>query len=207
MRASLRRNLVVVFAVAAMLSATAGSATVTTSVGNLTGAAENPPNASSGTGVATVTYDSVAHSMTVTVSFSGLVGTTTAAHIHCCVDAPGVVGVATPTPSFPGFPAGGFSGTYQQTFDLTQAASYNPAFVTAQGSVAAAEAALAGGLASGRAYFNLHTSVFGGGEIRAFLVPLRSLVEVPALAPWGLGVLILLLAAAGVVRSRRRARG
>jgi hypothetical protein len=55
-------------------------------------------------------------------------------------------------------------------FDLTNSATYNPAFVTAQGSVAAAEAALIAGLAADKTYFNIHTSTFGGGEIRGFLI-------------------------------------
>jgi hypothetical protein len=56
------------------------------------------------------------------------------------------------------------------TFDLTNAASYNPAFVTAQGGLANAEAALIAGMRTGNTYFNIHTVNFGGGEIRGFLV-------------------------------------
>ena len=60
---------------------------------------------------------------------------TTASHIHCCVAPPGNAGVATTTPTFPGFPLGVTAGTYSQTFDMTAAASYNPAFVTANGGI------------------------------------------------------------------------
>ena len=106
---------------------------------------------------------------TVNVSFSGLTSGTTASHIHCCVAPPGNAGVATTTPTFPGFPLGVTAGTYNQTFDMTAATSYNPAFVTANGGVAAAEAALFAGLQTGQAYLNIHTSMFPGGEIRGFL--------------------------------------
>jgi hypothetical protein len=53
---------------------------------------------------------------------------------------------------------------------MTSAASYNPAFVTANGgTTAGAEAALLAGLEAGQAYLNIHTTMFPGGEIRGFL--------------------------------------
>jgi hypothetical protein len=56
-------------------------------------------------------------------------------------------------------------------FDLTDAGSWNPAFITASGgTTAGAEAALLAGLASNQTYLNIHTTNFGGGEIRGFLV-------------------------------------
>jgi len=141
-------------------------------VASLNGPSESPPNASLGTGFAIVTYDSVAHTLRVQVTFSGLTAGDTAAHIHCCTGSPftGTAGVATITPTFTGFPANVTSGTYDHTFDLTLASSWNPSFVTAEGSIANAEAALATGLFSGTTYLNIHTSNFPGGEIRGFLV-------------------------------------
>ena len=153
----------------------AGPITLT---GLFSGANENPSTGSPGTGLATVTVDGTTHMLTVDVVFSGLFPTipgtntpsgTTASHIHCCVAPPGNAGVATTTPTFPGFPLGVDAGTYHQTFDLTQASSFNPAFVTAQGSVGAAELALENGLLGGQTYLNIHTNAFPGGEIRAFL--------------------------------------
>jgi hypothetical protein len=138
----------------------------------LSGAEEVPANVSPGTGRAEVHYDPVAHTLLVSADFSGLLGNVTVAHIHCCA-VPGFnAGVASTTPTFPGFPAGGTSGTYLQGFDTTMASTYNPAFVTANGgTIASAETALANGMAAGLSYFNLHTNVFPGGELRGQLLP------------------------------------
>ena len=136
----------------------------------LNGANQSPVIATPGTGTAKVTWNTVTNEMSVDVSFSGLTTATTAAHIHCCIASPGNVGVATAVPTFPGFPLGVTSGTYTMTFDMTSAASYNPAFVTANGgTVAGAEAALLAGLLAGHAYLNIHTMANPGGEIRGFL--------------------------------------
>jgi hypothetical protein len=148
----------------------------------LSGPAESPPNTSPGTGHALVTIDPVAHTMHVQALFSGLVETTstgapsgtTAAHIHAPTLTPlaGTAGVATTTPSFPGFPLGVRAGSMDQVFDMLLAGSYNPTFVTAQGgTIPGAEAALFAAIEQGRAYFNIHTMQFPGGEIRGFLVP------------------------------------
>jgi hypothetical protein len=80
-------------------------------------------------------------------------------------------GVATTTPTFAGFPLGVTSGTYSNTLDLTLPSSYNPSYLTANnGSTAAAEVALTTAIAQGRAYWNVHSLAFPGGEIRGFLV-------------------------------------
>jgi hypothetical protein len=157
-----------------MFSVIPARATPITYVAQLSGPAESPPNSSLGTGTAVVTLDVAAHTLFVDVTFSGLSGTTTASHIHCCTGIPGTgtAGVATVTPSFTNFPLGVTFGTYMHTFNTLDATSYNPAFVTAEGgSAAAAEAALAAGLAADEAYLNIHTTVVPGGEIRGFLVP------------------------------------
>ncbi len=176
--------------------ASGASATSISYQAALSGASESPPIASAGTGTATLTYDDVGRTLRVQTTFSGLTGTTTVAHIHCCVSpsAPNpVAGVATALPSFPGFPAGVTSGSYDQTFDLTQAASWNPSFISANGgTTASAEAALTAGLVAGMAYLNIHTSFAPGGEIRGFVVP----------EPGTAGLLLL----GGLLLARRRAR-
>jgi hypothetical protein len=74
----------------------------------LSGPAESPPNASPGTGFAEIDFDTTANTLRVQVSFTGLLGTTTASHIHAATMTPGTgtAIVATTTPTFPGFPLG-----------------------------------------------------------------------------------------------------
>jgi hypothetical protein len=165
----------------------------------LDGLSENPANASLGTGFATVDLDNIAHTLSVSVSFSGLSGTTTAAHIHCCVSAPGNAGVATMMPSFSGFPLGVSSGTYTSVFYTILASTFNGSFVTANGGTAAgAEAALLAGLLAGDAYLNIHTNAFPGGEIRGFLHSESSSVPEPST------MLLLGSGLAGFVALRRK---
>src|SRR5205814_4888726 len=94
--------------------ASAAPAAITIYGATLTGPNESPPNASPGTGTATVTIDTIANTMTVYVTFSGLTGTTTASHIHAATATPftGTAGVATTVPTFPGFPLGVTAGLY-----------------------------------------------------------------------------------------------
>jgi hypothetical protein len=158
--------------VAALLAASSAGAEVISYSTALSGAVEAPPNASPGTGWATLWLDTTAHTMRLETSFSGLLGNTAAAHIHCCTATPeaGTAGVATQVPNFVGFPLGVTAGAYDFTFDLSSATSWNLAFITANGgSTASAEAALLAGLDSERAYLNIHTTQFLGGEIRGFL--------------------------------------
>jgi hypothetical protein len=186
---------------ALLLTAPAAAAPVWFSA-DLNGASETPPTGSPGTGTTMVSYDSVTHMLAIHVAFSGLAGTTTASHIHCCTAAPmtGNAGVATETPTFSLFPLGVTSGTFDETYDLTLADSFNGAFVTAQGSVAAAEMALVAGLMDGSAYLNIHTTASPPGEIRGFLTPV-STGEVPEPAT----LLVIGAGLIGVWRLRRKA--
>lgn len=141
-------------------------------IASLSGANESPANASPGIGTARFTINEDNFTMRVEASFSGLLGNSTNAHIHCCTTDPGLLtaGVATPLPTFPGFPQGVKAGSYDQTFDMTLASSWNPQFITASGGTTGkAFSELLAGIGSGRAYLNIHSSSFGGGEIRGFL--------------------------------------
>lgn len=166
------RTLSLAFAILGVLIAPVAHAVTISYTTSLSGAAESPANASPGTGSAIVTYDSAAQTLRVEVTFSGLLGTTTAAHIHAATTVAGTgnAGVATQLPYFTGFPLGVTSGTYDHTFDLTDAASFNPAYVTGNGgTTASAEAALVAAMDDGKAYLNIHSTVVPGGEIRGFL--------------------------------------
>jgi hypothetical protein len=170
----------------------------------LDGPSEAPPNASPGTGYAFLTINTTAHTMALDVTFSDLIGPTTVAHIHgpTAAAGAGTAGVATEVPTFTGFPVGVTSGTYDHILDLTLAATYNPAFLTAHGGVVAgAEAALLAAIADGKAYLNIHTTAFPGGEIRGFFAPAAAPVPEPAtLGMWLFGATGIAIAA------RRRKR-
>lgn len=169
------RAIVALIVSLAVVGFSAAQAAVITYNVVLNGPSESPPNASPGIGTAVVEVDAAAHTMRVYVpSFSGLTGNTTASHIHAAtaVAGTGTAGVATTTPSFAGFPLGVTSGSFDNTLDMTLASSYNPSYVAAHGGTTTqAEADLFQAIADGKAYLNIHSSTFGGGEIRGFLEP------------------------------------
>lgn len=181
------RSCLMALAAVLILPVPASYADTITLSATLTGALEVPATGSPGTGQATILLDTILHTMEVQITFSGLVNTapigvqpgTTASHIHCCLSSPFQTGVnvmvATTTPTFTGFPLGVTSGTYDHTFDLTLASSYNPAFITSPFNldpnklVAGAETALVTALLNGETYLNIHSAQFPGGEICGFL--------------------------------------
>jgi len=166
----------------------------------MNGANEAPPNASGGTGFALLSYSNMTNLLTITGSFSGLTSGTTSAHLHCCTSVAGAaenVGVATTTPSFVGFPLGVTGGAFDLSLNLTLASSYRAGFITESGGTTeSARARLLQGLDAGKVYFNIHTSTYGGGEIRGVVTTVPEPSTVILLASG--------LVAVGVMARRRR---
>jgi hypothetical protein len=113
----------------------------------LTGGQEVPPTGSPGTGYGYVILSDDQTTITVNVGYFGLGSNAIDGHIH--TGAPGVSGPVTfPFSASPG----GTSGVYpQQTFPIN--------------------AAQLAQLLAGNMYFNIHSTVFGGGEIRGQIGP------------------------------------
>lgn len=172
---------IVIFGAIALCFHPSAQATVYTFAANLTGGAENPPVATSATGTTLVVYDDALHTLAIDIVFSGLIGATTASHIHAAAAFVGGNGpVAVGPGTLPGFPLGVMSGMYDVVMDLTLASSYTTAFVTNNGgTTAGAEAALFTYMQMGNSYLNVHTTSSPGGEIRGNLV----LVPNPSAVP------------------------
>ena len=115
----------------------------------LDGKSEVPPTTSSGTGTASVTYDSSTKMVTWQGSFSGLSGPATAAHIHGPAEAGKNAGVIVPL----------------SQKDVPFTSPFTGSATLADDKAAALEAALS----SGQAYVNVHTAANPGGEVRGQL--------------------------------------
>jgi hypothetical protein len=113
---------------------------------HLTAKDEVPPNASTGTGDGTFTLNPATKELTWVVTFTGLSGPATAAHIHGPAAAGANAGVVVPFDP-PKAPAGEIKGSKTLTDD--QIAD----------------------LKAGKYYANIHTDANKGGEIRGQLMP------------------------------------
>ncbi|GCL64152.1 CHRD domain-containing protein [Pseudaquabacterium pictum] len=144
-----------------------------------------------GSGTLRLEYDELDNTLFIQADWKGLSGTTANAHIHCCTAAPftGTAGVAlAENGRLPGF-AAGITDAYTRVIDLSLTTMYGGGFVTASGGTAnGARDRLLANLTSGQAYFNIHTSTFGGGEIRAFVTQVPE-PQTCAMLIAGLGVL------------------
>jgi len=169
----LRLRLLLATLVAFGFSAPAGATIFVTNV-LLDGAQAG--TVSLGTGSATLTLDDVANTLNVNITFSGLTGTTTDAHIHCCA-LPGFnAGVI--IPFNPPFPLGVTSGSMNNTFAISGVNVNN--------------------VKSGLSYINIHTTFAPAGEIRG---QIAAIPEPGTLALLGMG-----FAGIGVGRRRLRTR-
>lgn len=142
----------------------------------LSGAGENPVNASPGTGLGMVVLNAAQNQITVDLSWSGLTSPATASHIHGPAGAGTNAAVLFP---FSGVPAATAGSIPEQTFSINSTQ--------------------VGYLQSGLLYMNIHDANFPGGEIRGQLV----LVPEPGtLAIAGVGA----LAAVAAVRRKSLAK-
>ena len=143
-----------------------------------------------GSGSGTLTLDTTANTLTFNnIIWSGLSADSTASHIH----GPGAAGnnagviyfLSSPAPfttTGPGIRSGTFSGTMNLTDPTQNGVTYTVASQIAD-------------LENGLWYINVHSTAFGGGEIRGQIIPVP---EPSTLALLGLG------AGALVWRLRRR---
>jgi hypothetical protein len=185
----------VLSAIATALVATAMPAQAATlfKAAPLSGANETVPNASTATGGGTLLLSDDMNTINVFLSWSGLTGPATGGHVHCCA-LPGANGPV----AIDFGPAAAATGSLTRVYDLTLASTYSNGFRTANGGTgASARTAFLAGLMGGRAYYNVHTARYPGGEIRG------QLAAVPETATWG-----MMIAGFGIVggamRSQRR---
>ena len=163
---------------------------------SLSGSQENPPNLATATGFGTVRFDNLTNVLALDLQWQGLSGSAVAAHIHCCALVPlGNAGVVLGLWSSPN-PA---TGSYSALFDLDLVNPFTVGFTganggTALGAMQALIVAMDAG--AGRAYFNIHTAQFPGGEIRGNLS-----VPEPATLSLLAGALGLLVAGRQFTRS------
>lgn len=157
-------RIVTAAALVAVVSASASAAVITIGPFPLTPGQEvaNPPVVSPATGTASLTLDTVSGAFTLDYSFSGLLGTVTVAHFHrapagsngpvfywlAAAGAPNNLPTTLMNPPLPG----GVNGATGSGSGIVPLADINN-FLT------------------GRVYVNIHSTTFGGGELRGQVVP------------------------------------
>ena len=112
---------------------------------DLNGASEVPATGSKGTGTASITFDTASNTLTWKITYSGLTGPATMAHVH---------GPASP----------GKNGPVVIKFSSADSPIDGSATLTA---------AQAADLKAGMLYINVHTAENKGGEIRGQIEPAK----------------------------------
>lgn len=164
---------------AAIASVAIPAQAATTFLTTLSGAKETVPNASTATGSGSLVLSADQNTVNIFLNWAGLTGPAVGAHIHCCAaqGANGPVAIDFGPPSVA-------TGSLTRMYDLTLRTTYGAGFISANGGAAATGASLRSvfltGLIGGKAYYNVHTARFPGGEIRG------QLAAVPETATWGM---------------------
>jgi hypothetical protein len=128
---------------------------------SMTGGNEVPPRTTNGTGTAEYTVNGT--TVHYKVTYNNLTGPPTVSHIH--VGTPTVSGgVVVPFTGLPTTP----SGTFEGDFTASNIAAGTAGGVTVQ---AGNLDSLLQAFKDGNAYTNIHTTAFGGGEIRGQILP------------------------------------
>jgi hypothetical protein len=173
---------VLVGTISALVLAAGAQASIVTLTATFDGNQEVPANNSTATGSLTVTIDTATRAWTLAGSWGTLSAPLTVAHVHRAaagVNGPVIVGLD-------GMPLSGGRPAWNLfaigSTSLNSGGTLNAPF--------AWPAAELENLLSGRTYFNVHSTAFPSGEIRAQIIP------TPAVA----GVMGL----AGLVATRRR---
>lgn len=135
----LRSGLAGLAAVALLAAAPAAFAQTQMLKATLTAASQVPPNAGTGAGALTGTYDPATKKLTWSATYAGLSGPPTAAHFHGPAAAGANAGVVVPQKD-------GLASPMKGEATLTDAQAAD--------------------LAAGMWYFNIHTDANKGGEIR-----------------------------------------
>lgn len=151
------------FALAAAVACGSDNSNANVYVATMTSANETPPNSSTGTGAATFTVVN-GTSVNYVITYQGLTGAPTAAHIHY-----GAAGQSNPpaTTPFTLTAGSGATGTITGSF----AAADVKAGPAGSGVVAGDLNSLITAMKAGTTYANVHTTANGGGEIRGQIHP------------------------------------
>jgi CHRD domain/PEP-CTERM motif len=189
-----------VIASGALIMATAPAYAATTFTSRLSGLSEIPnANNSAGTGVATAAFFNANNSIRLTGSFQNLTGLSLFGHLHCCSSRTANGAQAIDFSENPGFQLDVRSGSFDLTYDLLDATTYTAAFLAASGGTArGARDRLFSNFNNGLGYFNIHSTVFRGGELRG------QLAGIPEPASWGMMIIGFGLAG-GAMRRRKSA--
>jgi hypothetical protein len=189
-----------VVACSALILATVPAYAATTFTSRLSGLSEVPtPNNSAGSGVATAAFFNANNSIRLTGSFRNLTGLSLLGHLHCCASTTANGAQAIDFSENPGFELGVRNGSFDLTYDLLDATTYTAAFLAASGGTAlGARDRLFSNFNNGLGYFNIHSTVFRGGELRG------QLAGIPEPASWGMMIVGFGLAG-GAMRRRKSA--